>query len=93
MTDRRRTSRAGELTPGERVLRARMGAYALHAKYDAKETTRAARTAFLERFEREVDPTNTLPDAERRRRATAARRAYSTRLALASVRARRSKVR
>ena len=38
------------LTPAERVLRARMGAYALHARYDPRVTTVAARQAFDRRF-------------------------------------------
>jgi len=77
------------MTPAERSQRARLGAYSLHAKRDARETTSAARAAFLERFEREVDPDGTLPLDERTRRARAARKAYFTRLALASARARR----
>ena len=44
------------MTPAERSLRARMAAYRLHATHDPKETTAAARAAFLARFEREVDP-------------------------------------
>jgi hypothetical protein len=43
----------------------------------------------MERFEREVDPENRLPEVERARRAEAARRAYFTELALKSARARR----
>lgn len=41
----------------ERASRARLAAYSLHAKYDATEITAAARAAFLDRFERDVDPT------------------------------------
>ena len=67
----------------------RIGAYALQSQYDPKETTRAARTAFLERFLDEVDPERTLPDGERDRRAAAARKAYFARLALKSAQARR----
>ena len=76
------------LTPSERQLRGRVGAYALHAQRDARETTDAARATFLARFEREVDPAGALEPAERTRRAAAARRAYFTRLALSSARAR-----
>ena len=76
------------LTPAQRSLRGRIGAYALHARRDARETTRIAREKFLERFEREVDPAGELPTEERRRRAEAARRAYFTRLALRSARRR-----
>ena len=43
------------------------------------------------KFLHEVDPNNELPEAERRRRAEAARRAYYQRLALASVKARKAR--
>ncbi len=79
------------MTPSERALRARMAAYSLHAKRDARETTAAARAAFLDRFDRMVDPDGTLPEAERQRRAAAARKAYFTGLALRSAQARRSR--
>ena len=83
------TSGTHGLTPAERTLRARLAAHAMHARHDARQTTLAARVAFLGRFETEVDPDSTLPLAERRRRAEHARRAYFTRLALASAKARR----
>lgn len=73
------------LTPTERTLRARLGAYALHAQRDPRETTRNARVKFLERFERQVDPDGELPAAERARRAEAARRAHFSRMALRSA--------
>jgi hypothetical protein len=60
--------------PNEMSLRGRIGAYRLHAKHDPKETTAKARETFLNRFEREVDPDGILPEAERVRRAEAARR-------------------
>jgi hypothetical protein len=78
------------LTPSERVMRARMGAYTLHARYDPRATTKAARRAFNERFLDEVDPERRLPERERLRRADAARRAYFTRLAYLSARRRRA---
>jgi len=78
------------LNPSERVLRARLAAYTLHAKYDSRETTAAARAAFLDRFARQVDPEGVLPLQERRR-AEAARKAYFTRLALKSAQARRTR--
>ncbi len=78
-------------TLSQRSMRARLGAFALHAKYDSRETTQAAREAFLSRFEREVDPTCSPPVAERQRRSQVALQAHMTRLALASSRA-RSKV-
>jgi hypothetical protein len=63
----------------------------MHARNDARQTTVAARTAFLARFEAEVDPDGALDPEERRRRAEHARRAYFTRLALASAKARRAR--
>ena len=76
------------MTPAERTLRARLGAYSLHARYDPKETTAKARAAFLGRFDDEVDPGRKLPAAERARRAESARRAYFARLALRSAQTR-----
>ncbi len=77
------------LTPTERSLRARLAAHSLHAKVDSTVHTAPARKAFLDRFEAEVDPDGVLPEPERKRRADHARKAYFTRLALASARARR----
>ncbi|MEW6477617.1 MAG: hypothetical protein AB1679_35675 [Actinomycetota bacterium] len=77
------------MTPEQRVMRARLGAFAQHAKYDPRQTTAKARQTFAERFEREVDPDGALEPAERARRAEAAKRAYYTRLALLSSQARR----
>lgn len=71
------------------ALRGRIGAYRLHATHDPRETTKAARGAFLSRFEAEVDPDRVLPEVERLRRAEYAKRAHFARLAHASVRARR----
>jgi hypothetical protein len=73
------------------TLTGRLGAYTLHATHDPRETTKAARAAFLRRFEDEVDPNRELPEAERARRALAARKAYFTRLALKSATARRKR--
>jgi hypothetical protein len=79
------------LTPEQRRLRAQLGAHALHSKYDSRELTAPARDAFNQRFEDEVDPERVLPEAERKRRAEQARRAYYTRLAFLSARARSRK--
>jgi hypothetical protein len=76
------------LTPAERSLRARIGAYAMHARHDPRQTTTAARVAFLQRFVREVDPHLRLTAPERLRRAEAARKAYFIRLAYRSARRR-----
>jgi len=83
------------LTPSQRALRARIGAYALHARYDPREATAPPRAACLSRFEREVDPDGSLNPAERARRAEAARKAYFARLAYRSAvtRARKSRSR
>jgi hypothetical protein len=56
---------------------------------DSRETTAAGRAAFLDRFEREVDPTDVLPPEERQRRAKAAKSAYFSRLSLAALKARK----
>ena len=64
------------LTPEQRSLRARMGGYAVAAKYDTREITKPAREGFLARFEREVDPDGMLSEAERLRRAEAAKREH-----------------
>lgn len=69
--------------------RGRIGAHALHATHDPGETTRKARQAFAESFERLVDPDGRLSPAERARRAKHARQLHFARLALASARARR----
>ena len=79
------------LTSEQLSLRARIGALSLHATHDPRETTAAARSAFLARFEAEVDPERKLPEPERLRRAEAARRAHMARLALASARKRTAK--
>ncbi len=80
------------LTPAERVMRARLAAHSLHARIaDPAAHTAPARRAFLDRFEREVDPEGLLPLSERQRRAEHARKAYFARLALSSARARRER--
>jgi hypothetical protein len=68
----------------------RLGAHKSWANTE-NPTARTApgRRAFLERFEREVDPDGVLPAAERARRAEHARKAYFTALALRSAKARR----
>ena len=76
------------LSPSQRSMRARLAAYAMHARHDSREVTANVRKAFVERFEQEVDPDGALSVAERRRRAEHAMRAHMTRLALRSARAR-----
>jgi len=69
-------------------LRGRIGAYSLHAQRDSRETTAAARAAFMRRFEDAVDPDCILTLVERNRRAGAARKAHFARLALKSAKTR-----
>lgn len=81
----------GGLTATQRTLRAQIGAYALHASHDPRETTAKARATFLARFEVQVDPDGLLSAPERQRRAGYARKAHFKRLALASTRKRSGK--
>jgi hypothetical protein len=77
------------LSPEQRSASARAAAYSMWAgTEDWTARTAPGRAAFMSRFERQVDPSGTLTPAERARRAEAARKAYFTRLALASSRAR-----
>ncbi len=79
------------LSPEERAMRGRIGAYVTHSRHDPKETTAKARETFLSQFEHQVDPEGVLPEAERIRRAEAARKAHMTRLAYLSAKARKLK--
>ena len=79
------------LSPEQLRLRAQIAANTRWSKEDPKEGTRPARSGFERRFELEVDPDGTLPEVERKRRATAAMRAHMQRLALSSSRARRAR--
>ena len=58
---------------------------------DRAAATEPARTAFIARFERQVDPEGVLPPAERRKRAESAKKAHMLRLALKSAAARARK--
>lgn len=74
------------------VLAGRIGGYTKWANCeDPTAATAPGRKAFLDRFEQEVDPERKLTSAERARRATAARKAHFTRLALKSVQARNAR--
>lgn len=84
-----RELRHESLTPSERVMRSRMAAYVLHARYDSRQTTAASHRTFMTRFLDQVDPEHKLPEPERRRRAAAAKSAYFTRLAYLSAKKRR----
>lgn len=69
----------------------RIGAYRQHAMHSARETTSAARAAFMAKFEDEVDPGCVLDPAERATRASAAMKAHMLRLSLRSRRVRRER--
>ena len=78
------------MTPAERIHRAKVGAYSMHAQ--GRTNTGPARRAFMiERFEREVDPERVLSEPERQKRAAYARKAYFAKLALKSAQARKTK--
>lgn len=78
------------LTPNELRLNASAAAHESWARTpDRSARTANARKAALDRFEREVDPDGVLDPVERARRAEHARKAYFTRLALKSAKARR----
>lgn len=79
------------LTPEQLSLRriaGRIGGLRTASTHDSKVLTAPARRAFEQRFIIEVDPLGELPEAERNRRAAAARKAYFTKLAYKSARAR-----
>lgn len=78
------------MTPAERALKGRMGAYLSWANTENPSArTKPGRDAFLARFEREVDPNNELPEAERKRRAEFKRKAHMQSLAAKSAQKRR----
>lgn len=79
----RRTVEHSSLTASQRSSRARIAALARHSRTDGAEATQAARSAFLQRFERQVDPDNRLDPVERARRAELAKREHFQRLAFA----------
>lgn len=72
-----------------RSQRGRLGAWTSWARtQDRAARTLPARRAFLDRFDKEVDPDGELPIQERAKRAEWARRAYYQRLAMKSAAAR-----
>lgn len=97
MTGHRNNDRKGgdntcfdKITPSERVLRTRLAAHVSWANTkDRSARTAPARRAYMERFERQVDPDGKLDPCERARRADHAMRAHLTRAALKSAQARR----
>jgi hypothetical protein len=79
---------AATFDPAEMALRGRIGGLVQKSRHDPRLTTQAARATFLNSFEQLVDPEGKLPEAERQRRAEAARKAHFARMALRSARAR-----
>jgi hypothetical protein len=77
------------MTPEQRRTNASIAANTRAAMYDGREVTQRARDKAFARFEREVDPTNSLDPQERDRRARALRRAHMQRIAKKSHEARR----
>lgn len=73
-------------------MRARIAAHSRLAnasEADRRDMTAAARQAFADRWERQVDPEGDLTPDERARRAEHAKRAHYQRMALKSAQARR----
>lgn len=82
-------SQSSPLSPEQRSLRAKLAAHTLHSQVaDPAAHTAPARLAFLDRFDREVDPDGILSPLDRQRRAAHARKAYFAKLALKSAQAR-----
>lgn len=79
-------------TPSERSQHARQAAYQSWAQTeDRTERTSRAREAFLDRFERQVDPDGLLDPAERALRAEFAKKAHFAAMARKSAISRRKK--
>jgi hypothetical protein len=80
------------MTPERRRRRARIAAHASWANTaDRAARTAAGTKAFLDRFERQVDPEGVLPEEVRTAMAAHARKAYMLQLAERSAAARRRK--
>jgi hypothetical protein len=78
------------LNPAQRSLRARIAANTRWAGEDPAVNAARGQAGLMARFLDEVDPDHQLPEAERTRRAEAARRAHMQRLAFLSSKARGS---
>jgi hypothetical protein len=76
------------LTPAQRAMRARIAANTRWSQEDPAANAARGQAGLLRKFEDQVDPDRTLPEAERTRRAEAARRAHKQRLAFQSSKAR-----
>lgn len=92
MTDHRAARRGGDSTAADRVMRARIAAHSRLANAsedDRRDMTAAARKAFADRWEQQVDPDGELTPDERARRAEHAKAVHFHRMALKSAQARR----
>lgn len=78
------------MSSSRRAQAGRIGGFTVHSRYDSRDLTKAARAAFLSKFEHEVDPDGRLSTVERERRAMAARRAHFARMAYRSAQVRAS---
>ncbi|GGO70679.1 hypothetical protein [Nonomuraea cavernae] len=77
------------LTPEQRAMRARLAAHVRWSKArDRSAELAKARETFMSRFEKEVDPNGEMTPETRALAAESARKAYFTRLAYRSARAR-----
>jgi hypothetical protein len=76
------------LTPTQRSQRARIAALTRWSREDPAATAARGQAGLLRKFDDQVDPDRTLPEAERIRRAEAARRAHMQRLAFRSSKVR-----
>jgi hypothetical protein len=75
------------LTPTQRSMRARIAANTRWSREDPAATASRGQAGLLAKFVDQVDPDRQLPEAERIRRAEAARRAHMQRLAFLSSKA------
>lgn len=83
------TNESEGLTPAQRVLRAKIAAYASWENTANRAArTEAARKAAHDRFETKVDPEGVMPVEERRQRADAARSKHFSQMAYRSAIAR-----
>lgn len=69
-------------------LRGRLGGLSTAARHDPRDYAAAAQARARDRFLDLVDPDHTLTDAERQRRAVAARKLWFAKLAMKSARVR-----
>ena len=81
-------SGASKLTPTQRTMRARIAANTRWSQESPTATAARGQAGLMAKFVDQVDPDRVLPEAERNRRAEAARRAHMQKLAFASSKAR-----